>query len=107
MSKYNVVIQRLLDQCRAQGYDIVSVVDEEGLMMVPADYNDQQVIRLSTDVEMCQMVFRNRNLEVGIFGRNLRFHIVLGNELHETIADYTDHGTAELIANNIEDHFYA
>jgi hypothetical protein len=76
-------------------------------MVIPADYNDQQVIRLATDVDMCEMVFRNRNLEVGIFGRNLCFHIVLGNELHETICDFTDHGTAGLIANNIEDHFYA
>lgn len=105
MSKYNAVIQRLLDQARSLGYEIISVVDEEGAMSIPSDYNDDQVVRLATDVDMCKMVFRNPKIELGVFGRNLCFHIVLGNDLDETICDFTDHGIAERIASDSECHF--
>jgi len=106
-SEYYEVINRLLNQARGKGYSPVQITDEEESVFVSSDFTDNQIIKLTLDTETSSLTFVHPDLDEGIHGRILSFFLVQGNAPYELIADYTDHGTAELIANNIKDHFYA
>jgi hypothetical protein len=105
MSKYKPVIQMLIEQNRALGYLPFSLQDEEETALISPKYTDALIVQHATDVEQCCITFINLDIPSGVFGRLLRFYIVLGNDLYETIADHTDHGVAERIAAHIESSF--
>jgi hypothetical protein len=105
MSKYKPVIKMLIEQNRALSYHPVRLENEEDRLIIGPEWLDAEIVRLATDTEWCIITFRNPKLEHGIFGRRLTYYIVLGNDLHETIADHSDHGVAERIAAHIESSF--
>lgn len=105
MPNYRPVVQKLIDEAKAAGYHPVLVRDEEE-SYPSATASTVEVIDNATATDSASIRFRNYSIGKDIFGAYLTFYLVYGNELHETIAEFTDHGSAERIANNIEDHFY-
>jgi hypothetical protein len=105
MSKYKPVIKMLIEQNRALGYTPFSLQDEEETALILPEDTDDLIVHRVTDTDECCITFINTRLNIGIWGRQLCYYIVLGNDLHETIADHTDHGVAERIAAHIESSF--
>lgn len=106
MPNYRPVVQLLVDKAKALGYHPVTVRDEEELYPATG-MSTSEIIDAATATDEASITFRDYRIPKDVFGARLTFYLVYGNQLNETICDYTDHGTAELIANNIEDHFYA
>lgn len=104
MSKYRVVVQRLIDEAKRVGYHPMLVRDEEE-SYPSATASTSEVIDNATATDTASIKFRNYSIGKDIFGAYLTFHLVYGNELHETIADFTDHGIAERIAAAVESAF--
>jgi hypothetical protein len=105
MGKYKPVIKMLIEQNRALGYIPFSLQDEEETTLILPEYTDDLIVHRVTDTDACWISFVNPNIPDGIFGRSLEYFVVLVNDLHETIADFTDHGVAERIAAHIESSF--
>jgi hypothetical protein len=105
MSKYKPVIKMLIEQNRALGYKPTRYRDEEDNIILGPKYTDDIIASLATGVDECTLTFVSTDIPAGIFGAYLTYRIVLGNDLHETIADFTDHGVAERIAAHIESSF--
>ena len=91
---YKQFVRRLIKTAKRHGYSLDTIQDPEGCYKVRED----QAVKYATATEMATLRFRNGD-------KSVWFLLIYGNELSETIADYSDSEDASVIYDEVTCHY--